>query len=514
MIFTTKQKTEPEEKNWCVVLKSFSSALDRTRLIQKLQRAFEISGEDALDVMQNTPIILLDHLPHEQASRIKDFFSDNGVEVALTNDSFYKRRCYRTVWPTMPNVESILKPVPAAVGASFLSVNAMPSARESGVPPILKTPSSSPVPEASRTSKDQVWNTSQGEFLEQKEMLIRDSLKLQEEVARLRSMMDRSLEQVTEKERALQTLSAEKKEKDLEVERLDSQLAATEEKFKIAREEFRDTRAYFEERLLAQESKIQDLQAQTEEMNRLLRDSQSAQGVVEKILAEERAKIETARAQIASGELEWEKRTAHLRHEADLQKRMIQEYESKLAYFESSRKQVEESELRFRQQMEQQSFDAKNNELRAHQFEKEVERLKTALESQEKTWASRLQEVEVREKELESARRQIKELQSQMEHREVIQRKVFIAEQISAKELRLKSLVKKQEQLEVEARDRETDLKKLLEEQETVEKGLIEDRQAQRHLLEKLKSDMPTLENQESFRREAAPATPEWKARS
>ena len=124
MIFTTKRKSEAEEKNWCVVLKSFNSTLDRTRLIQKLQKAFEISAEDALDVMQNTPIILLDHLPHEQANRIKEYFSENGVEVMLTQDSFYKRRCYRTVWPTMPNLESILKPVVAVSMASRVASSA------------------------------------------------------------------------------------------------------------------------------------------------------------------------------------------------------------------------------------------------------------------------------------------------------------------------------------------------------------------------------------------------------
>lgn len=496
MIFAAKRKSDSEEKNWCVVLKSFSSTLDRTRLIQKLQKAFEISGEDALDVMQNTPIILLDHLPHEQASKLKDYFSDNGVEIALTNDSFYKRRCYRTVWPAIPNLELILKPVGVAAAASR-SANAVPMIREV-TPPVSKPTMPPPLSEPIRTAKDQAWNTSQREFLEQKEMLIRDSLKLQEEVARLRSTMDRSLEQVTEKERALQALTAEKKEKDLEVQRLDSQLAATEEKFKIAREEFRDTRAYFEERLLAQEAKIQDLQAQSEEMNKLLRDSQVSRTALEKMLAEERDKVEMSRTQIASGELEWEKRTAPLRHEIELQKRAIQESEAKIAYFESSRKQIEENESRIRQEMEKQSFAAKNQELRSHQLETELERFKTAFEAQEKSWKVRLQEIEVREKELESARRQIKELQTQMDHRELIQRKVFISEQISAKELRLKSLVKKQEQLEVEARERETDLKKLLEEQEQVEKGLIEDRQAQRHLLEKLKTDIPLPEASEN----------------
>jgi len=516
MIFTTKRKPEAEEKNWCVVLKSFNSTLDRTRLIQKLQKAFEISAEDALDVMQNTPIILLDHLPQEQASKIKEYFSESGVEVMLTQDSFYKRRCYRTVWPTMPNLESILKPI-AAVSASSRVTSAVASVRENVDQPMSENtlPPSAPELSSVRPSQDQAWSTSQKEFLEQKEMLIRDSLKLQEEVARLRSTMDRSLEQVAEKERALQVLTAEKKEKELEAQRLDSQLAAAEEKFKIAREEFRDTRAYFEERLLAQESKIQDLQAQTEGMNRLLRDVQLSKQELEQVLIDEREKFEVARTQIASGEIDWEKRTAHLRHEAELQKRVLQEYESKLAYFELSRKQIEESELNIRKEMEKQSFAAKNQELRAQHLEKELERFKSSLESQEKTWVSRLQEVEVREKELESARRQIKDLQNQMDHRELIQRKVFIAEQISAKELRLKSLVKKQEQLEVEARGRETDLKKLLEEQEMVEKGLIEDKQAQKHLLDKLKTAVSAVDHADAMiRQEKTPVSPDHKAYS
>lgn len=484
MIFKTKRKSNSEEKNWCVVLKSFSSALDRTRLVQKLQKAFEISNEDALDVMQNTPIILLDHLVHEEASKLKDFFSDHGVEIALTNDSFYKRRCYRTVWPATPNLEVILKPaisspvsISAQNGASHFGGNTRDSGRLT-TPPLTEAQPAAPA-----------WNTSQKEFLEQKDLLIRDSLKLQEEVARLRSMVDRSLQQVTEKERALQVLTTEKKDRDSEIQRLEAQLAATEEKFKIAREEFRDTRTYFEERLLTQETKMQEFQARAEEMNQLLRESQNAHADLQKNIQSERDELETARANAASGELEWEKRTASLRHELDLHKRTIQDYEAKLAYLEASRKQTEDRELRAKEEMEKQVFETKNQEIRLHQLEKELERTKNAVESQEKAWASRLQEIEFREKELESARRQIKELQTQMEHRELIQRKVFIAEQISSKELRLKSLVKKQEQLEVEARGRENELKKLLEEQETVEKGLIEDRQAQRHLLEKLKNE-------------------------
>ncbi|HRK62150.1 MAG TPA: hypothetical protein PLY88_06345 [Candidatus Omnitrophota bacterium] len=510
MIFTTKRKADQEEKNWCVVLKSFSSALDRTRLVQKLQRAFEISGEDALDVMQNTPIILLDHLPHDQASKIKDFFSDNGVEIALSNDNFYKRRCYRTVWPALPNIETILKPVAAAPSFVSRPINDMPArvVREN-------TASSGPsVPESDRISSgQQAWTTSQKEFLEQKDMLIKDSLKLQEEVVRLRAMVDRSLEQVAEKDRMVQILTAEKKEKDLELQRLESQLAATEEKFKIAREEFRDTRSYFEERIVAQESKMQDLQLQAEEMNRLLRDAQSAHTELQKNVQLERQHLEAAKTQIASGEIEWEKRMAPLRHEIDLQKRTIQDYESKIAYLELSKKQVEESENRLRQEMEKQSYAVKNNELKTSQIQTEMERLKQSLETQEKSWASRLQEVEMREKELESARRQIKELHSQLEHRELIQRKVFVAEQIASKELRLKSLVKKQEQLEVEARGRESDLKKLLEEQEAVEKSLIEDRQAQRHLLEKLKSEALTQETVDMLRQPNDKLT-DWKPRS
>ncbi len=140
MIFTAKRKTDSEEKNWCVVLKSFNSGLDRTCLVQKLQRAFQISGEDALDVMQNTPIILLDHLPHEQASKVKDFFSDQGVDIALSNDNFYKRRCYRTVWPATPNIDTIIKP---ALGSQPSS--SVPRMNSPAPDAILPTPAARPL---------------------------------------------------------------------------------------------------------------------------------------------------------------------------------------------------------------------------------------------------------------------------------------------------------------------------------------------------------------------------------
>ena len=35
---------------------------------------------------------IVSNLPQEQASKIKEYFSESGVEVMLTQDSFYKRK--------------------------------------------------------------------------------------------------------------------------------------------------------------------------------------------------------------------------------------------------------------------------------------------------------------------------------------------------------------------------------------------------------------------------------------
>jgi chromosome segregation ATPase len=94
---------------------------------------------------------------------------------------------------------------------------------------------------------------------------------------------------------------------------------------------------------------------------------------------------------------------------------------------------------------------------------------------------------------LENARKQIRQLHTELDQRETVQKKAQFHEQLVTKEARLKQVVKQQEKIEFEIREREEDMRKLLAEQETIEREVIEAKQAQRHLAEKTKCEGPVL---------------------
>ena len=100
-----------------------------------------------------------------------------------------------------------------------------------------------------------------------------------------------------------------------------------------------------------------------------------------------------------------------------------------------------------------------------------------------------IKHLEVRERELEFARRQLRDMTAQMEQRESIQKKTQLVNQLVEKEGRLKNLVKEQERMETEIREREEAMRRILTEQEAIEKEIIEGKQAQRHLLEQSKKE-------------------------
>ncbi len=94
-----------------------------------------------------------------------------------------------------------------------------------------------------------------------------------------------------------------------------------------------------------------------------------------------------------------------------------------------------------------------------------------------------------RERELELARRQTRELKNQSEQREAVQKREQLAGIISDKESRLKELVKGQERMEREIKERENVIREILADQEKAEKDIIEAKQAQRHYLELIKKE-------------------------
>ncbi len=98
------KKNQDKEQNWSLILNPVSSEIDRHKIAQKISEALRLSLDEALDLVKNTPIILLDNLPRATAVRAKDYFTHLNGEMFLSNDVFVKRKCYRTVWPEQPDI--------------------------------------------------------------------------------------------------------------------------------------------------------------------------------------------------------------------------------------------------------------------------------------------------------------------------------------------------------------------------------------------------------------------------
>ncbi|MCB9800283.1 MAG: hypothetical protein H6757_05955 [Candidatus Omnitrophica bacterium] len=99
-----KNNNKEKEQNWCLILNPIASAIDRQKISRKISATFSLSPDEALDLVSNTPIILLDNLTRSIASMAKDYFSIANAEIFLTNDVYVKRKCYRAVWPEPPNL--------------------------------------------------------------------------------------------------------------------------------------------------------------------------------------------------------------------------------------------------------------------------------------------------------------------------------------------------------------------------------------------------------------------------
>ncbi len=109
-LFKQKKKKEevPKDQAWAIVILKPLRTEIRGDLIQRISEAFSISQDEAENVVSNTPNILLDELNQATAVKIKDYFRATGAEMFLTNDTFVKSKCYRTVWPEKPDLSDVL----------------------------------------------------------------------------------------------------------------------------------------------------------------------------------------------------------------------------------------------------------------------------------------------------------------------------------------------------------------------------------------------------------------------
>ena len=94
-MLTGTKKVQPGGQDWFVVLNPLKSELERNKIAREIAKAFRLPVDEALDLVQNTPIILMDNLLYATALQVKQYFRSSQTDIVVSNDSFLKRRCYR-----------------------------------------------------------------------------------------------------------------------------------------------------------------------------------------------------------------------------------------------------------------------------------------------------------------------------------------------------------------------------------------------------------------------------------
>jgi chromosome segregation ATPase len=511
-MLTGTKKVQPGGQDWFVVLNPLKSELERNKIAREISKAFILPVDEAFDLVANTPIVLIDNLLYATALQIKQYFRITQADIAVSNDSLLKRRCYRTVWPTPPNL-AFLHHLESPASSSQKNETEKLEHEEAiqEIRSWVQTEGISPEGAERHSAKNGRGHQPSRHFRsileEEQERLLKESVGLKESQGQLRKALEKTQEELAQKDQAIRESESAKTQKEKEVQELQTLVAHAEEKYELLREEFRQTRQYFEEKLGSRDQQAEEFLKQIEERDLSQKEIlQEKQALLKSFHA---VKNDLQRAKDEQDQLrrEWESQAAQFRRELESQKTVAEGLHAKIQNIEEGKKIVQLSETRLMQELDLQTQQAKLWEQKSSEFEKELRRLRGSFEDQLKAWQTRLAQLEAREMDLENARKQIRELHVELDQREAVQKKAQIHEQLAAKETRLKYVVKHQEKIEAEIREREEEMRKLLEEQETIEREVIEAKQTQRHLAEKLKREGPLGE----ARKPASPAeTPEF----
>lgn len=494
------KKVQPRGQDWFVVLNPLKSEIDRNRIAKEIAQAFLLPIEEAFDLVAKTPIILIDNLLYATALQVKQHFRTTQAEILVSNDGFLKRRCYRTVWPVPPNLSFLhvsgAKEVSQKTGEqekldqeeAILEIRSWVQTEETSSERGIHTP-----------NKNGHDNSRHFRSLleEEREKLLKEKTGLRETIDRLNQSLEKTQADIAEKEKTVQVGESARKQKEKETQELQSIAGHAEEKYDLLREEFRLTRQHFEEKLAAHDRKEEELLRQIEERDLANKELLQEKMALQKSLDAVKNELQRARDERVQSHRERENGMIQLGRELENQKRMVADLNAKIQNLDEGKRIVQTSEERLIKELELQTVQTRRWEQRASELEKEVRRLRESFEDQTKSWQMRLSQLEAREHELETARRQIQQLHTELEQREMNQKKNQLHHQTVAKEARLKQIVKHQEKIEAEIRDREEELRKLLAEQEATEREVVEAKQIQRHLAEKLKNEGRVQESRE-----------------
>lgn len=480
------------DSEWAIVLDRSTNEFLKHKAVEKLTELFSLSSDEAKELIENTPIILLDHLPFELASKIKDHFTQVSIDCSVTNDTFTKRKCFRAVWPEQPDLsrfftqgtpprehrEEMDYPSPRPVVSEVPRVVDLdPKELTPNLPEPISSETFRPPIDEQKELKDLTLELQkENEMLKYELDKLEGSVKEREE-KRFQAEIDKFKFERAKSEELLTRLRSENISLTKKIEELERKVQlvkqATEaEAAQVLKQQTTELKAQiesFRSEYLRAQSAVRVAQSEAKQFQMELAQAQKA-------VLDTRSEIEDLKRMLSQAQAN----AVHLKEEAE---RARTEVESRL---EAQGAELEEWKRKANDWSSGYFKAVKENEfLRAHQSE-ELESLR-----------ARNQQLGIQ---LEQAQRQIKDFVGKLEQQELIQKRMKAVGELAEKEAQLRTLVQKQQTLESEICSREEEMKKILGEQEVIEQDIVKAKQAQKYLLEQAKlKDRPRVARPKSF---------------
>lgn len=457
--------------DWAVILDRSTNEFAKNRAVDKLAQAFNLSAEEAKDLAENTPIILLDQLPLDLAEKIKDCFSQSNVDCSLTNDTFTKRKCFRAIWPAQPDLGRLIGEtsevsetetfIPPSKGVEEeLNDLTLDLQKENEMfQSEYRQPESNPI-------EEKVSPPLPKEAGSAEDVLRRERIRFEDAMNRSRIENQALISKISEFETNLkQAKQAEVKAKQFQMDLIQSQKSLSE-----ARAELENLKAASEKEIKTLKIQSEHYRNENVRTQNVLKQSQAETKQFQTELIQTQKSLSQARAEIEDLKSmlnQMQSDSVQLKEDTEQTKREVEnKLHNQIAELEEWKRKANDWSGNYFKVIKENEF------LRAHQSE-ELEGVK--VRNQQLTT------------QLEQAQRQIREFVGQLEQQELIQKRMKAASEMADHEAQLKILVYKQRALEEEIRTREEEMKKILLDQEIVERAVVNAKQAQKYLMEQSK---------------------------
>lgn len=332
------KKTHGEEQNWCVILSPLKNEFDKKKVAHKISEIFTLSNEESMDLVSNTPIILLDNLTKNIAGKVKEFFNGIGADTVLTNDVLQKRKCYRTVWPEAPNLSFLQQWQPAGShpGAEVISTSEAIEAINAIEPPI-------PITAKSTNLKFSDFQRPERDAAAQQE-----ADRLRKENGMLREQADRAREELNQfKEQARSGRLAETQvflsDKDKESKELRMLLAHAEEKYQVLHEEYREARSLYEEKISLLMREVDQNKTKQQESVKQAQTSQTEKQALLETISQKETLLTKLREDLEKSTRTYEQKLGIAVQELETFKIRSKEANDKLLFLQRNKEELEGS---------------------------------------------------------------------------------------------------------------------------------------------------------------------------